>query len=125
MPNELHVLLDRLIIALDLLYDSTKDQVGIWNVISDIIGEMQRLSPGNRKLAHEGARGMPARPPPNLGKPGATGRRFGCKGGDVVIGVIGDRWLFGAMGPPSHQQLRSARVQCPSQLVEGVCVRML
>ncbi len=52
MTNDLPVLLTRLIIALDLLYDSTKDQVGIWSVLSDIIGEMQQSSHGNRKLAH-------------------------------------------------------------------------
>jgi hypothetical protein len=44
MANELPVLLARLIIALDLLYDSTKNQIGIWNILSDIIGEMQRLT---------------------------------------------------------------------------------
>jgi len=44
MANELPVLLARLIIALDLLYDSTKNQIGIWSILSDIIGEMQRLT---------------------------------------------------------------------------------
>ena len=51
MANELPVLLARLIIALDLLYDSTKNQIGIWSILSDIIGEMQRLTPWNRELA--------------------------------------------------------------------------
>jgi hypothetical protein len=45
MANDL---LTRLIIALDLLYDSTKDQIGIWSVLSDIIVEMQRSSHGRQ-----------------------------------------------------------------------------
>ena len=53
MANDLPALLTRLVIALDLLYDSTKDQIGIWSVLSDIIGEMQQSSHGNRKLARE------------------------------------------------------------------------
>ena len=44
MADELPVLLARLIIALDLLYDSTKKQIGIWTILSDIIGEKQRLT---------------------------------------------------------------------------------
>ena len=53
MTNDLPALLTRLVIALDLLYDSTKDQIGIWSVLSDMIGEMQQSSHGNRKLARE------------------------------------------------------------------------
>ena len=50
MANNLPALLTRLVIALDLLYDSTKDQIGIWSVLSDIIVEMQRSSRQTRKV---------------------------------------------------------------------------
>ena len=41
--DALPVLIARLIIALDLLYDSTKDQTRIWSIISDLIEQMQLI----------------------------------------------------------------------------------
>ena len=41
--DALPVLIARLIIALDLLYDSIKDQTGIWSIISDLIEQMQLI----------------------------------------------------------------------------------
>ena len=38
--DALPVLIARLIIALDLLYDSTKDQTGLWSIISDLIEQL-------------------------------------------------------------------------------------
>ncbi len=43
MDNELIALITRLICILDLLWDSTKEQVGIWSIISDLIQEMLLL----------------------------------------------------------------------------------
>ncbi len=50
MASDLPALLARLVIALDLLYDSTKDQIGIWSVLSDIIVEMQRSSRQTKRV---------------------------------------------------------------------------
>ena len=36
----MHVVIARLTIALDLLYDSTKDQTGLWSIISDLIEQL-------------------------------------------------------------------------------------
>ena len=41
MPHALHVLIHRLIIILDLLYDVTKDHDSIWLIISDIMDELE------------------------------------------------------------------------------------
>ena len=43
MDNELIVLLTSLICILDLLWDSTKEQIGIWSIISDLIQKMLLL----------------------------------------------------------------------------------
>ena len=43
MDNELIALLTRLICILDLLWDSRKEQVGNWSIISDRIQEMLLL----------------------------------------------------------------------------------
>ena len=49
MDDELIVLLTSLICILDLLWDSTKDQIGIWSVISDIIQEILLLLEKERR----------------------------------------------------------------------------
>ena len=43
MDDELIALLTRVICVLDLLWDPTKEQVGIWSIISDLIQEMLLL----------------------------------------------------------------------------------
>jgi hypothetical protein len=42
------VLMFRLVVLLDLLWDCTKDNTGIWGLISDVIEEML-LREGNEK----------------------------------------------------------------------------
>ena len=37
MDDALPVLIDRLVIVLDILYDSTKDQTYLWRLISDLL----------------------------------------------------------------------------------------
>ena len=49
MDDELIGLLTSLICILDLLWDSSKDQIGIWSLISDIIQEMLLLLEKNRR----------------------------------------------------------------------------
>ena len=36
----------RLVVLVDLLYDCSKDQTGIWSLINDVIEEMQALGRG-------------------------------------------------------------------------------
>ena len=40
----------RLVVLLDLLYDCSKDQTGIWSPISDVIEEMQALGRGTKDV---------------------------------------------------------------------------
>ena len=49
MDDELIGLLTSLICILDLLWDSSKDQIGIWSLISDIIQEMLFLLEKNQQ----------------------------------------------------------------------------
>ena len=43
MDDEFTALLTSLMCMLDLLWDSTKEQIGIWSIISDLIQEMLLL----------------------------------------------------------------------------------
>ena len=40
MDDELPALIARLVIVLDILYDSTKDQTGLWRLISDLLEQI-------------------------------------------------------------------------------------
>ena len=40
MNGELRVLVHRLIIALDILYDACKHETAIWHIISDLIEQL-------------------------------------------------------------------------------------
>ena len=43
----------RLVVLLDLLYDGSKDQTGIWCMISDVIEEMVLLCAESQKAIDE------------------------------------------------------------------------
>ena len=40
MDDALPALIARLVIALDILYDSTKDQTNLWRLISDLLEQI-------------------------------------------------------------------------------------
>ena len=40
MDDELPALIARLVIVLDILYDSTKDQTDLWRLISDLLEQI-------------------------------------------------------------------------------------
>ena len=44
--DALSVLLARLILAFDLLYDGAKGQTAVWSIISDVVEEMQLIARG-------------------------------------------------------------------------------
>ena len=46
-------LMTRLVVLLDLLYDGSKDQTGIWCMISDVIEEMVLLCAESQKAIDE------------------------------------------------------------------------
>jgi len=38
------VLIARLVVLLDLLWDSSKDQIGLWTLISEVVGDIMVFS---------------------------------------------------------------------------------
>ena len=51
MNGELRVLVHRLIIALDILYDACKHETAIWHVISDLVEQLESIQPTFQDLS--------------------------------------------------------------------------